>query len=181
MIEVPIILNVSGQSLTYRPQGQMSNRVNTSPTQAHDELVKEIIYQIRRLIQAKEIYTKELNKKHQVSASQLNCLLSLYEYGPLPPSQIAKYIMVKSSTVTGIIDRLENKELVKRTRTSPDRRVITIELTDSGRALAENAPPPIQQKIIEGLRRLSRGEMEKIVRGLTMLTQMLDVQDLEVE
>ena len=66
-------------------------------------------------------------------------------------------------------------------RTSPDRRVITIELTDSGRALAENAPPPIQQKIIEGLRRLSRGEMEKIVRGLTMLTEMLDVQDLEVE
>ena len=163
----------------------MSNRVHIDtpeppPEYSHD-LVKQIIFQIRRLIQAKELYTKELNKKYQVSASQLNCLLALYENGPLPPSQIARLIMIKSSTVTGIIDRLEQKGLVQRTRTSPDRRVITIELTDSGTNLAENAPPPIQQKIIEGLRRLPRSEMEKIVLGLTMLTRMLDVQDLEVE
>ena len=159
----------------------MSNHVHVQPKESPPDMVKEIIYQIRRLIQAKELYTKELNKKYQVSASQLNCLLALYENGPLPPSQIARHIMVKSSTVTGIIDRLEQKGLVQRTRTSSDRRVITIELTDSGTSLAENAPPPIQQKILEGLKRLPESEMKKIVRGLSMLTQMLDVQDLEVE
>jgi DNA-binding MarR family transcriptional regulator len=159
----------------------MSNHVHVQPKEAPPDLVKEIIYQIRRLIQAKELYTKELTKKYQVSASQLNCLLALYEQGPLPPSQIATHIMVKSSTVTGIIDRLELKGLVTRSRTSPDRRVITVELTESGRTLAENAPPPIQQKVLEGLERLPQSEMEKIVLGLNMLTQMLDVQDLEVE
>jgi len=152
-----------------------------APSEAPHDLVKQIIFQIRRLIQAKELYTKELNKKYQVSASQLNCLLALYENGPLPPSQIARHIMVKSSTVTGIIDRLEQKGLVNRTRISSDRRVITVELTEPGRTLAENAPPPIQQKVLEGLKRLPHSEMEKIVLGLNMLTQMLDVQDLEVE
>lgn len=163
----------------------MSNHVQldvpASASEAPPDLVKQIIFQIRRLIQAKELYTKELNKKYQVSASQLNCLLALYENGPLPPSHIARHIMVKSSTVTGIIDRLEQKGLVNRSRTSPDRRVITVELTESGRTLAQNAPPPIQQKVIEGLERLPQGEMEKIVLGLNMLTRMLDVQDLEVE
>ena len=163
----------------------MSNHVHeNAPTLASEaprDLVKQIIFQIRRLIQAKELYTKELNKKYQVSASQLNCLLALHENGPLPPSQIARHIMVKSSTVTGIIDRLEQKGLVNRSRTSPDRRVITIELAEPGRTLAENAPPPIQQKVLEGLERLPQSEMEKIVLGLNMLTQMLDVQDLEVE
>lgn len=159
----------------------MSNDVLVQPNEAPPDLVKEIIYQIRRLIQAKELYTKELNKKYQVSASQLNCLLALYENGPLPPSQIARRIMVKSSTVTGIIDRLEQKGLVQRTRTSRDRRVITVELTDSGTSLSEHAPPPIQQKIIEGLKRLPENEMKKIVHGLSMLTHMLDVEDLEVE
>jgi DNA-binding MarR family transcriptional regulator len=163
----------------------MSNPVyvdapRAAPEAPHD-LVKQIIFQIRRLIQAKELYTKELNKKYQVSASQLNCLLALYENGPLPPSRIARHIMVKSSTVTGIIDRLEQKGFVNRTRTSPDRRVITVQLTEPGRKLAENAPPPIQQKVLEGLKRLPQSEMEKIVHGLNMLTQMLDVQDLEVE
>jgi DNA-binding MarR family transcriptional regulator len=163
----------------------MSNDVRSdlsgSSSSAPSDLVKQIIFQIRRLIQAKELYTKELNKKYQVSASQLNCLLTLYENGPLPPSHIARHIMVKSSTVTGIIDRLEQKGLVSRLRTSPDRRIITVELTEAGRTLAKNAPPPIQQKVIEGLERLPKREMEKIVLGLNMLTQMLDVQDLEVE
>jgi len=172
-------------NLFYKGHTAMSNHVPT-PSRAtafdtpHD-LVKEIIYQIRRLLQAQELYTKELNKKYQISAPQLNCLLALYENGPLPPSRIAKYIMVNSSTVTGIIDRLEQKVLVTRVRNSPDRRVITIELTEAGKRLADNAPPPIQQKIIDGLRRLPEGEIEEIVRGLTKLTRMLEVQDLEVE
>ena len=142
---------------------------------------KEIIFSIRKLMQAGEFYTKELTKKYQVSAPQLNCLLSLYENGPLPPSQIAKHIMVKSSTVTGIVDRLEQKGLVKRFRNSPDRRIITIELTDSGKNLTKNAPPPIQQKIIDGLKKLSKDELDQIILPLTKLTDMLDVQDLDVE
>ena len=116
-----------------------------------------------------------------LSASQLNCLLALYENGPLPPSQIARHMMVESSTVTGVVDRLEQKGLVTRVRNSPDRRVITIQLTKSGKELAENAPPPIQQKIFDGLKKLTDAEIARIAKALQTLTNMLDVQDLEVE
>ncbi len=143
--------------------------------------IRDIIYLIRRLMQAGELYTKELNKKYQVSAPQVSCLVALYENGPLSLSQIARTIMVKSSTVTGIIDRLEQKGLVRRLRDAPDRRMITIELTEAGKLLAQHAPSPIQQKIVDGLKRLPDGDIEKIVDGLNMLTRMLDVQDLEVE
>ena len=142
---------------------------------------KQIIFSIRRLIQASELYTKELNKKYQISAAQLNCILTLYEYGPLPLSQIAKHMMVNSSTVTGVVDRLEKKGFAERMRNSPDRRVITIQLTEVGKKLAENAPPPIQQKIIDGLKQTEKAKIEQIVRSLNMLTDMLDVQDLEVK
>ena len=141
---------------------------------------KEIVYSIRRLMQAGEHYTKELNKIYNVSAAQINCLLALHENGPLPPSQIAKHVMVNSSTVTGVIDRLEKKDLVRRLRISQDRRVITVELTKSGKMLAENAPSPIQQKIIDGLNQLSPSEIEQISLTLKRLTDMLDVQDLKV-
>jgi len=149
-------------------------------SEIHKQRTKDIIYAIRRLIQAGELYTKELNKVYNVSAAQLNCLLALHENGPLPPSQISRYILVNSSTVTGIIDRLEDKGLVKRTRTSQDRRVITIELTETGKVLAENAPPPIQQKILDGLNKLSERQINQIALSITKLTDMLDVQDLEV-
>ena len=142
---------------------------------------KQIIFSIRRLIQASELYTKELNKKYQISAAQLNCILTLNEHGPLPPSKIAQHMMVKSSTVTGVVDRLEKKGLAERLRNSPDRRMITIQLTKSGKKLAQNAPPPIQQKIIDGLKQTEDAKKEQIVSSLNMLTGMLDVQDLEVK
>lgn len=146
----------------------------------HTKRTKDIIYSIRRLMQAGELYSKELNKKYWISAAQLNCILALYENGPLSISQIARHIMVNSSTVTGIIDRLEQKDFVRRLRISEDRRVITIELTDAGKKLAENAPPPIQQKIIDGLKKLSENEIDQIAFALTQLTSMLDVEDLQV-
>jgi len=150
------------------------------PSDIHTIRTKEIVYSIRKLMQAGEHYTKELNKIYNVSAAQINCLLALHENGPLPPSQIAKHVMVNSSTVTGVIDRLEKKDLVRRLRISQDRRVITVELTKSGKMLAENAPSPIQQKIIDGLNQLSPSEIEQIALTLKRLTDMLDVQDLKV-
>ena len=143
--------------------------------------IREVVYLIRKLMQAGEIYTKELNRKFNVSAPQIATLLALFEEGSMSPSQIAKKIMVKASTVTGIIDRLEQKGLVVRLRNSPDRRIIMIELTEPGRKLAENAPPPIQQKILQGLQKLDKTEREEIIQSLTKLTEMIDAQDLEVE
>lgn len=146
----------------------------------HSEHIREIVFSIRRLMQAGELYTKELNKAYNVSSAQLNCLLALDENGSLPISKIAKHIMVKSSTVTGILDRLEKKDLVRRIRVSTDRRVITVELTETGTVLATNAPSPIQQKIVDGLNRLSERQITKISGSLKKLTDMLDVQDISV-
>jgi DNA-binding MarR family transcriptional regulator len=143
--------------------------------------IQEVIHLMRKLTQAGERYTKELNKKFSVSAPQVACLLALLDNGPISPSQIAKKIMVESSTVTGIIDRLEQKGLVTRARVSPDRRVITIELTDSGRRLAENAPPPIQHKIVKGLRKIEEGERAQIIETLSRLTEMIDAEDMDDE
>jgi len=131
-------------------------------------------------MQAGELYTKELNKIYNVSSAQLNCLLTLYENGPLPPSRIAKLMMVNSSTITGIIDRLEQKGLAKRMRISTDRRIITVELTKNGEVLAKNAPPPIQQKLFDGISKLSKKEIKYIADSLLKLTDMLDVQSLKV-
>lgn len=158
-----------------------SGNRNTTDKKFPSDHTRQIIYSIRRLIQASELYTKELNKKYHVSAAQLNCILTLYEYGPLPPSKIANHMMVKSSTVTGVVDRLEKKGFAERMRNSPDRRVITIQLTEAGKKLAQNAPPPIQQKVVDALKQTENAKKEQIVRSLNMLTGMLDIQDLEVK
>ncbi len=145
---------------------------------AGESKIKQIVWLIRRLIQADEMYTKELNRTYFISAPQLACLMALYEKGSLSPSRIATEIMVKSSTVTGIIDRLEVKGLVVRSRTNKDRRIVTIELTDKGREMANHAPPPLQKQIMDGLESLPDKEIDEIVTGLSRLIHFMDEQDI---
>jgi DNA-binding MarR family transcriptional regulator len=144
-----------------------------------DDQIREIIHLIQRLMQAAEHYNKELCKRYKVSIPQLNCLVALYEKGPMPLNLIAQHIKVNSSTVTGIVDRLEGKGMVNRTRISHDRRVITVALTEAGLELAQNAPPPIQRKMVAGLERLSPGGRDQIIEALSRLTNLLDVDELD--
>ena len=165
-----------------KPPGAEQAGASTStpvhPTQGQSDRIQQTIYLIRKLMQSGAYYTKELNKKYNVSAPQVACLLALLEEGPMALSQVARKIMVNSSTLTGIIDRLEQKTLVTRTRTSLDRRVITIELTEEGRRVAENAPPPVQLKIVEGLKQLDEKEREQIIQALSKLAEMIDSKEL---
>ncbi|MFC1835361.1 MarR family winged helix-turn-helix transcriptional regulator [Thermodesulfobacteriota bacterium] len=142
--------------------------------EAVQDSIRWIVWYLRRLVQADEMFNKELYKKHAVSQPQLTCLLALHEYGPLHTSKLAKYIMVKPSTATGIVDRLEEKGLVVRQRSMLDRRVVTIELTESGQALAEDAPIPIPKRMVDGLNKLHVDETKKIVKSLAALVAMLD-------
>ncbi len=84
--------------------------------------------------------------------------------------------MVKRSTATGIVDRLEEKGLVMRQRSVLDRRVVTVELTDAGKSLAEEAPVPIPGRMVDGLNRLAAKETKNIVKSLATLVAMLDDQ-----
>jgi len=146
-------------------------------TDRRKENIGEVIRLIRKLMQVGEHYSRELHKNYDISAPQLACLLALYEKGPMSPSRIARSIMVSSSTVTGILDRLEAKELVRRVRNPRDRRSITVSLTETGRRLAEIAPPPVQQRIVNGLKRLPDEEFQEILQGLSRLLGLLKMSE----
>jgi len=63
-----------------------------------------------------------------VSRSDLRCL-NLLEFGPLPATVIAKQLNLATGSVTALVDRLEAKGLVTRSREDADRRVVKIQAT----------------------------------------------------
>jgi MarR family transcriptional regulator, 2-MHQ and catechol-resistance regulon repressor len=63
----------------------------------------------------------------------------LLHKGPLPVSTIGKKVLLTSGSITTAIDRLESKELVRRTADPADLRSRIVELTQAGRRLIEKA------------------------------------------
>lgn len=141
--------------------------------------IEDIILSIRKLAHSDKLHTKQLDKSHQVSVPQLLCLRLLLMNGPMPISKIAENLLVKSSTITGVVDRLEKKGMVTRERIGKDRRVITIQLTDNGKKVAESEMSPVHNKIASGLSNLAPKDLKLIAGSLNKLVAMLEDADTQ--
>jgi DNA-binding MarR family transcriptional regulator len=108
-----------------------------SPPQADiDAILKTLIFlytENRRVIKA-------LAAKNSLTGPQLTVIKMLEQMGDLSLSELSDAIRAQNSTVTGIVDRMEREGIVERVRSTDDRRVVHLHLTDKGRKLAREIP-----------------------------------------
>ena len=81
-------------------------------------------------------------------------------------SELAGRLGCHVSNLTGVVDRMERDGLVKRVRSSRDRRAVFVRLTEMGgqrRSQLQNALPPLQHALSQGL---SAGERTQLCRLL---------------
>jgi DNA-binding MarR family transcriptional regulator len=106
----------------------------------------------------------------RLSPAQCHVLRLIEPDQPLPMGQLAETLACHASNVTGLVDRLESRGLVRRRPSAGDRRVKALVLTPMGAqlraALVDRmmAPPP-------ALRRLSPREQRALVRILRRLLE----------
>lgn len=87
-----------------------------------------------------------LFREHGLTSSQYNVLRILRGEGkPLPCLEIADRMVAAVPGITGLIDRLEAMGLVKRDRSTDDRRVVYIAITAEASALLDKLDDPVVQ------------------------------------
>ncbi|MCP4715033.1 MAG: MarR family transcriptional regulator [Deltaproteobacteria bacterium] len=77
-------------------------------------------------------------KKYDITPPQFEVLLTLWDEDGLVLSELGRRLTRDGPTITGIIDRMENKSLVKRKRSERDRRVIQVYLTSKAWEVQDN-------------------------------------------
>lgn len=80
-------------------------------------------------------------RKTGLNGSQFDVLMTLGTDGPLTFKDIGEKTRTVKTTLTGLIDRLEEKGLVRRTNCSEDRRCTFVELTEAGQTFYAEAYP----------------------------------------
>ncbi|MFH1568175.1 MAG: MarR family transcriptional regulator, partial [Gemmatimonadota bacterium] len=77
------------------------------------------------------------------------------------------------ANVTGIIDRLVEKDLVERLRPEDDRRKVLLSLTEAGAEIAGSLRGPMEDRLRSGLGALPPGEIARIRQALDTLIDFL--------
>jgi DNA-binding MarR family transcriptional regulator len=109
-----------------------------------------------------------------LTVTQLRSLFLIANKGSTNFRKLAEALKVTPSNVTGIIDRLEDQGLVSRTQNPEDRREMTLQATDKGKALVFNLKEAGMQEMTQILSLLSLEELSALAQGLSAFMKAAD-------
>jgi DNA-binding MarR family transcriptional regulator len=93
--------------------------------------------------------------------AQLGIFLKLLHGCAKTAADLARDLMTDTGSMTRMLDRLEEKDFIKRTRSSEDRRLVQVELTPKGKQLADQMTQVLIDAMNHHLRGFSIKEAEQ--------------------
>lgn len=145
------------------------------------KLEDQIIASLRRITRAIDLHSRLLLQRYGLTAPQLAALRAIGRMQPVSVGALARQIHLSRATVTGILSRLEKRNLVQRARGHQDRRSVFVQLTEQGVALIDQAPPMLQERFAKRLAGLQQWEQTMILSTLQRIAAMMDVEDVAAE
>ena len=117
-----------------RPAGE-SPSTDTSPRQeAITELGTSFRTAFRRL---RSMRGRDTHRGDEIGHAQFELLVELAIRGPLHAGELAEVVGASAATVSGMLDNLCAAELVERSRSESDRRLVVVKLTRRGKRKVE--------------------------------------------
>ena len=138
-----------------------------------------VIAALRRIVRAIDLHSRHLVERFSVTGPQLIALQELARLGQVPVGVLARNVHVSHPTMTGILDRLEKRGLVQRTRDTEDRRRMTAAPTAAGLKLLDSAPSPLQDRFRSEFAKLEEWEQTHMLATLQRIAAMMDAEELE--
>ncbi|MGI0092367.1 MAG: MarR family winged helix-turn-helix transcriptional regulator [Nitrososphaerales archaeon] len=122
-------------------------------------------------------------RRHGLTPPQyavLRILGKFSENRSLPMNEIGRELIVTFANVTTIVDNLEKRRYVRRTKESEDRRIVNVELTSSGSELYRKISSAHRRQIFEFMHCLSEPQLNNLISSLSMIKNNVGKSDTGV-
>jgi DNA-binding MarR family transcriptional regulator len=121
------------------------------------------------LTKARNILTAEMETALQVldiTGPQMGVLVAMQRGLASTPFELSKMLSVDTGLMTRILDKLETKGLLERSRSTDDRRVVNLALTKKGEEVAAEIPNIAPEVLNARLKKFTKAEFEELCRLL---------------
>lgn len=138
-------------------------------------------YIIARLFHDLSMTVKQTMRKEfesmGVTMPQSMVIGTLIKGGTMKVSELSEALGFTNSTTSGILDRLEKQDIIRRERTPEDRRVVYITITDTFKEKHNGFETCFSQNFEKLLKGADEDELSTILKGLTTLKKVLNTQE----
>lgn len=121
------------------------------------------------LTKARNLITAEMDtalKDLDITGRQMGILLAMQRGLAATPFELSKMLSVDTGLMTRMLDKLETKGLLERSRSVDDRRVVNLVLTQKGEEIAAEIPNIAPEVLNAQLKKLTTAEFEELCRLL---------------
>ncbi len=140
---------------------------------------EEVLVALRRIIRAVDLQSKRLMQTSGLSGPQLMIMQAIERAGSVTAGNLARAVSLSQGTVTSILDRLEKKNLLRRVRSTEDKRKVVVFLSKEGKSALALAPTLLQENFINSFQRLEDWEQHLLISSLQRVAEMMDAQNLD--
>jgi len=138
-------------------------------------LEEETVLNIWRTADRLQIHFTRMFREHGITVQQYNVLRILQGApGPLPCLEVASRMITVVPAITGLLDRLEEAQLVARQRSAADRRVVLVALSPKGRSLLRQLDAPVAQLHQDLMGHLPADDLRQLTHLLTRARDRAD-------
>ena len=140
--------------------------------------ISNIIDNLRRVFQVVNEQSKKAKRKTSLTGPQLWAIKVIANTSRIRVSDLANKMYLHPATVVGILNRLETRGFIERTRTTDDRRVVHVTLTEQGQEIVRKSPEVAQGLLVTGLETRAVKTLDVINEGLAQLVEILGAQEI---
>lgn len=141
--------------------------------------VAEALIAIRRIVRAAEFSARDLAKQSGLTPSQLIVLQYLSARGEAGAGAIADAAGLSHATVTALLDKLEDRNLLRRRREPEDRRRVNCSITEEGRAIVAQSPNVLQDRFAARFAKLAPWEQAAVLSALERVAELLGAEGID--
>lgn len=116
-------------------------------------------------------YGRTILSKYNLSNSQFNIIVYIYFHGAKNLKELCEELVLAPSTISEMLVRMEESDLVKKERNDIDKRKIAIDITDRSREIVNT----VIKKRVEFVKRLTEKlPQDQLDSFKTILTHMVE-------
>lgn len=137
----------------------------------------ETLGKFRIVIRAAQRHSAAIQKQCGVSGAQLWLLQEIADAPGLRVGELAARMAIHQTTTSNLIDALEKRGYLKKSRDDADQRVVNLLLTPGGTRVLRKAPRPARGLLAEALARLDPKQRTQLDAGLQALLDVIEDTD----
>ena len=152
------------------------NMSDIAPSDSN-QLAQEVLGKFRVVFSSIKKHFREIENQCGVSGAQVWAMWEISRTPGMRVTELAKALSVHQSTMSNLLDKIEEQGMLRKERPQNDQRSVRLYLTEYGHEIIKRAPKPMSGMLPDALQKLPLETLSRLKQDMDALLSLMAVKD----